>query len=92
MFDENLVILKERLAQNREQWKFSLIGEFLGYRVMDPEFLTRTLCRIWKTKGAMILLIGNGFLILKFNCEEDKMVVKTEGHWSMASIVLILED
>lgn len=42
-FDGNLVIPEERLAQNRERWKFSLIEKFIGHRVLDPELLARTL-------------------------------------------------
>lgn len=69
VFKETLVLSEERLMKNRE-WKFSLLGKFLGNRVMDPEFLTRTLCCQWKTKGSFnIIPMGNDFLTFKFNCK-----------------------
>lgn len=77
--DKNLVVSDEYLARNRAQWKFSLIEKFLGHRVLSTEFLARTIYQRWKTKGSYdIIPIGNGFLIFKFNYENDKMMVKTK--------------
>lgn len=87
-----MVILEERLARNKDQWKFSLIEKFLDHKVLDPEFLARTLCQRWKTKGSNdIIPMINGFLMFKFNYEEDK-IIKTEGPWSMSDTILTLED
>lgn len=53
--------------------------KFLRNRILDPEFSARTLCRRWPTEGNYdIIPMGNGFLMFKFNCEDDKMIVKTE--------------
>lgn len=62
--------------------EFSLISKFLYNYVLDPEFHTRILCCRWKIRGGFdIVPKGNGFLVFKFNCEEDKVMVKIGGPW-----------
>lgn len=70
--NDNMIIPKEKLARNRKYWRFSLIGKFLSNRVLDSDFLTRTLCRSGRLRG---LLISSQWKIdfrpFKFNCEDD---------------------
>lgn len=91
MFNETLVIPEEQLARNKEQWK--LTGNFLGNKVLELEFLAHTLCQRWKIKESYdIIPMRIGFLTFKFQCEESKFIVKTEGPWPTAGSILALED
>lgn len=61
--------------------------------VLNLEFFARTVYRRWKTKRSNdIVPMENGFMSFKFNCKEDKLMVKTKGYWSVISCFLALEN
>lgn len=70
---------EQRRTENNEQWKYSLIGKFLGkcIRVSCDCFIS-----LLENKGSFeIILMGNKFVMLKFNIEEDKLTMKDGGLW-----------
>lgn len=78
------------LDQNTQDWKYSLVGYFLGSRPTYQALILKAR-ELWSLKqNFKVLSLPNGFILFKFEAEADKLQVLERGPWFFFVMVLIL--
>ena len=64
-------------------WKDALVVKLLGKSVDNP-FLKNKLKGLWRLKGGYdVLGVGNGYFLVKFDLQEDRERVISDGPWML---------
>ncbi|KAJ6865740.1 hypothetical protein NC652_037302 [Populus alba x Populus x berolinensis] len=88
----NLKITEDMLTENSAQWNRCMIGFFPGFR-MPFHAVNSIASRAWRQYGLeTVMTTGNGFMIFRFNTEEEMHSVLEKGPWMFGGKNIILQQ
>lgn len=80
------------IDENLAFWKNTLVGYFIGSR-LGFIALKQKIYQLWNPKAAMVIYsLDSGFLLFKFESEEDKVSVLERGPWFFFKRILLLKQ
>lgn len=75
---------KDVYKRDLEEWKNTLIGNYLGRRPSFA-FIRDSVKKIWKLKSSVeVTMLETGLFIFRFSCSKDKHKVLEGGVWQIA--------
>ncbi|KAJ6974534.1 hypothetical protein NC653_030589 [Populus alba x Populus x berolinensis] len=88
----NLKISEDILMENSAQWTRCMIGFFPGFR-MPFHAVNSIASRAWRQYGLeTVMTTANGFMIFRFNTEEEMHAVLEKGPWMFGGKNIILQQ
>lgn len=86
------VILDEDVRDEIEYWKLALVGYYAG-GTPTLSYMRKFVTEQWKHVGRPTLLgHDNGWLIVHFQCVEDRDAILRGGPWTIENQALILKQ
>ena len=87
-----LKISEEILLDNSAQWNRCMIGFFPGFR-MPFHAVNSIASRAWRSYGLEnVMTTSNGFIIFRFNTEDEMHTVLEKGPWMFGGKNIILQQ
>lgn len=88
----SLKITEDMLTENSTQWNRCMIGFFPGFR-MPFHAVNSIASRAWRQYGLeTVMTTANGFMIFRFNTEEEMHAVLEKGPWMFGGKNIILQQ
>ncbi|KAG6783515.1 hypothetical protein POTOM_012964 [Populus tomentosa] len=80
------------LMENSDQWSRCMVGFFPGYK-MPYHAVNKIASRVWKQCGLEhVTATANGFMIFRFNTEENMHSVLEKGPWMFGGKNIIMQQ
>ncbi|KAJ7009374.1 hypothetical protein NC653_000138 [Populus alba x Populus x berolinensis] len=87
-----LKVSEAMLLENSDQWSRCMVGFFPGYK-MPYHAVNKIASRVWKQCGLeLVTATANGFMIFRFNTEENMHSVLEKGPWMFGGKNIILQQ
>ncbi|XP_034915333.1 uncharacterized protein [Populus alba] len=87
-----LKVTEAMLMENSAQWTRCMVGFFPGYK-MPYHAVNKIASRVWKQCGLEhVTATANGFMIFRFNTEENMHSVLEKGPWMFGGKNIILQQ
>ena len=73
-------------------WKDALVIKLLGKSMSYP-MIKQKLKHLWRLLGGYdVMNVGNGYFLVKFDFQEDRMKVISEGPWMIQDHYLVVKQ